>query len=255
MTTMFAAGVAAAGRTWWIWEFHVSYLSIHGAALLLAMFVFSHAKNTTYLRLPYVWGWTAEVSRMDTVGFLLFAALSTAASVAMPFCFEYYVAAPRGQTVFPQFLYVTEGPPVDCVRIAVEGSAVLSAGGLLLYAFHRFGCLLSWIKSMTFVGVSVLYFIGVCMLPIFVVALVLELSEAGPTAVAPGWVWTVAMASPVVVLIDLFDELGPQVPRGISTAPLYIAHGVLLGVLLLLMHHRGRKLRQLYLAAPPREAD
>ncbi len=246
--------VAASGRGfWWTLEFHTCYLTIHGTGLVLAMIVFSHSKNSTYLRLPFAFGWKAEAARLDTMAFLLFALLSTAASIATPFYFEEFRAAPVGATAFPDLMYGTQGPPADYARIAVEGSLVISVAGLAVYAFHRLACLMTWIRSVTFVGVAAVYFIGVCVLPIIVAMFLINVPIfRGASAVADPSLFLLAMASPFTVEMHLFHELGGQFPANVSTIPFYVVHGVLLGLALLGIRRRGRKLRDMYLAKPVR---
>jgi len=245
--------VAASGRgLWWAYEFHISYLTIHGSGLVLAMIVFSHAKNSTFLRLPFALGWKAEVARLDTTAFLLFALMSTAASIATPFYFEEFRAAPVGATVFPDLMYETQGPPMDYARIAVEGSLAISVAGLAVYAFHRLACLVTWIRSVTFAGAAALYFIVVCVLPIFLTVLLLKVLEMRSVQPIPDWALLLAMTSPFTVEMNLFNEMGGPFPRDASTIPFYVVHGVLLGLTILEIRRRGRKLREMYLAGPAR---
>jgi hypothetical protein len=246
--------VASGGRwNWWVYEFHFSYLTIHGFGMALAILVFSHARNSTYLRLPFALGSKAEVSRLDTAAFLLFALLSTAASIATPYYFEQTCAAPTGNSVFPALMYVTDGQPMDYSRIAVEGSAVISVAALLIYAFQRLACLLSWIRSATFAAVGALYFIAICMLPVFFAMMFLEVPDLREIPLFSEWAPRLAMVSPVTVELCLFHEMGPRFPSDVSTAPFYVVHGILLGWTLFEIRRRGRKVRAMYLAEPDRE--
>jgi hypothetical protein len=249
--SVFTQFAPSGSDSWWVYEFHMSYLTIHGAGLVLAMIVFSHAKNSTYLRLPFCFGWKAEVARLDTTAFLLVLLLSTAASIATPFYFEEFRAAPNGTTVFPEFMYGTRGPPMDYARIAVEGSVVISVTGLTIYAFHRLVCLMTWIRSVAFAGVAALYFILVCILPIFVAAFFLNVPAMRSEQALADWApFMLAMTSPFTVEMNLFRELGGQFPSNVSPIPFYLVHGMLLGLTLLAIRRRGRKLREMYLTKP-----
>jgi hypothetical protein len=251
--SIYVAG--SGGRwNWWVYEFHVTYLTIHGCGMALAILVFSHARNSTYLRLPFALGWKAQVSRLDTTGFLLFALASTAASIATPYYFELSCAALTGITVFPDLMYVTDGRPIDYARVAVEGSAVISVAGLVIYAFHRLGCLLTWIRSATLAGIGALYFIMVCMLPVFFAMMFLEVPELRDVPLFAEWAPSLAMVSPFTVELHLFNEMGPRFPSDVSTAPFYVVHGVLLALALFEIRRRGRRVRAMYLAEPVREA-
>lgn len=240
---------------WWVYEFHASSLTFHGFGMALAAAVFSHSRNTTYLRLPFAFGWRVEVSRLDTAAFLLFALLSTAASLALPYGFDQYCALPNGTTVFPEQMSVRQGQPMDYARLAAEGTTVISVAGLVVYAFQRLACLTTWLKSATFVGVGTLYFIVVCMLPAFFAMLFLDVPELRDVPVLSAGAPVVGMASPFMVFLHLFHELGPRFPPSASTAPFYLAHGLLFSAALFEIRRRGRKLRTLYLAGPVRETN
>lgn len=254
MSTLLAARGGIPVR-WWVFEFHTIYLSIHGCGLALGMLVFSHAKNSTYLRLPFSRGRMVEASRLDTTAFLLFTLISTAASIATPFHFERFFASPSGNTIFPDLMYATQGRAVDYVRIAVEGSLVISVAGLAVYAFHRFACLSTWMRSVSFVAVAIVYLVAACILPVFFVMLFLETPELRSVQAFQDWGPTFAMASPFAVMMSLFKEMGSRFPRDVSTAPFYVVHGVLLGLTILGIRHRGRKLREEYLTGPARETN
>jgi hypothetical protein len=241
------------GQNWWVYEFHAFYLTIHGCGLALGVLLFSRAKNSTYLRLPLCCGGTSEASRLDTAAFLLFALLSTAASIATPYYFERACAAPIGQTVFPDLMHVRHGRAIDFARIAVEGSVVISVAGFVVYAFHRLACLLMWIKSAAFVGVAALYLSVVCMLPVFIGMVFLEVPELRDVQPFARWAPMLAMASPITVVMSLFNEMGSRFPRDVSAAPFYVVHGVLLGVTIFEIRRCGRRLRMMYLARPVRE--
>ena len=239
----------------WEYAFHTIYLVIHGFGLALGVFLFSHARNSTYLRIPFVHGRMVEVSRLDTSAFLLFGLVSTAVAIATPFLFEEYFASRNGTTIFPEFTYGTQGRRIDYSRIAIEGSAVISVAGLVVYAFHRLACLMTWMKSVAVVGVGGLYFITVCMLPLVLAMLLFEVSELRNIQVLADGAPLLAMTSPFTVTMFLFNEMGSRFPRDLSTAPFYLFHGVLFGLAILGLRHRGRKLREVYLSGPLQEAN
>jgi hypothetical protein len=49
---------------WFRYEVSITYLTIHGVGLVLAMLLFSHGKNSAYLRIPVFRGRMTEVSRL-----------------------------------------------------------------------------------------------------------------------------------------------------------------------------------------------
>lgn len=252
----FMSRVSGTSMRWPVYEFHAMHLTIHGCSVALAVVLFSHAKNSTYLKLPFCCGRPVEVSRLDTAAFLAFLLISTAAAVAIPLSFERFFAAPMGNTIFPDRMYGTQGRPVDYLRIAIEGSAVISIAGLTVYAFQRSQCLTAWMKTTTFlVVVANVYFCFVCLLPLFVAALSIEVPEFRRIPLVAEWAPTISLSSPITVMMTLFNEMGSRFPRDVSTAPFYIVHGVLLGVAVLELRRRGRKLREMYLMGPVRESN
>lgn len=238
----------------WVYDFHMTYLVIHGIGLVLAVFVFSHTKNSTYLRLPFIRGKGVEVSRLDTTAFLLFLLISTALAIATPFYVEQHFALPGGITVFPRLMYVTNGRPVDYLRIAVEGSVVISVAGLVVYAIHRLGCLVTWIRSATFLGAAAFYCAAVCFVPGFVAMFFLEFRELRDIPFFQVCAPKLAMVSPIIVIMNLFNEMGSRFPSSASTVPFYVVHAGLLGLSVSGIHRRGKKLRELYLKSPMPEA-
>ena len=240
---------------WWVYEFHTIYLVIHGFGLIFGIFLFSHSRNSTYLRLPFVRGRMAEVSRLDTTAFLLFALVSTGMSIATPFLFEHFIASPNGNTVFPDLMYVTQGKPIDYVRVAAEGSAVLSVAGLVIYAFHRYVSLMAWTRSASLMGVAGAYFLAVCILPVFFGVLFMEIQELRQFQFIADRAPMLMMSSPFMVIIFLFNDVGGGVPEDASVTPFYVVHGLLLGLTILGIRRRGRKLREEYLVEPVRETN
>ena len=233
-----------AGKYWAYFDFPVGYLVVHGIGLALGVFLFSHAKNSTYLRLSLIRGRTLEVARLDTLAFGLFMLISTTVSICTPFLVERFIALPAGQTVFPDAGQMGQ---LDLVRVATEGSLVISVAGLVVYALHRFNCLVTWVKSVAFVGTAGLYLFLVCLLPLLFLVLFDEVPELRSLPLFRDVAPTLGMASPFGVMMYLFDELGSEF-RGVplSTVPFYLFHGFLLGLLLLGIRRLGRNVREQY---------
>lgn len=233
----------------WAFGFHAIYLTIHGVGLVLAACIFSHAKNCTYIKLPFFKGRKAEVSKLDTICFFAFALISTAAAIASPYCFEHYFSTAPATSVFP--------PPgtgryqsVDFVRIVFEGTAVISISGLVVYSFHRFVCLATWLKSVSLLITAAFYVFLFCFLPFFPAILLMEIRELQAIEWFANFVPMVSMASPFTVMGHLFNGLGPRFPAGTSTVPFYVLHGSALLLILLGIRFNGKKLRKQYLAEP-----
>jgi hypothetical protein len=112
---------------------------------------------------------------------------------------------------------------------------------------------LTWIRSATFAAVGALYFIAICMLPVFFAMMFLEVPDLREIPLFSEWAPRLAMVSPITVELCLFHEMGPRFPRDVSTVPFYVVHGILLGWTLFEIRRRGQKVRAMYLAEPDRE--
>jgi hypothetical protein len=183
----------------------------------------------------------------------LIAAIATAAAMAVPYYFEQNFAVPSGTTVF-QKVFDTYERPVDFNGVAVEGNLIILVVGIVLYALHRLGCLITWTRSLTFIGVSVAYFLCVCLLPFVLGIFLLDGLQVQLTPVIDVSARLLIMSSPMGVMVDLFNEWGSLMSGKPSTDPFYIFHAVLLCVTFLEIRRRGRKVRQLYLPDSATEA-
>ena len=236
---------------WFAYDFHAICLTIHGFAMFLAVLVFSHTRNTTFLRVPLAFGRTAEVARLDTWGFLAFALLSTGASLATPWIYERIFALPMGQTIFST-LQVRR--TIDFLQVAVEGTAIITIAGLVVYAFQRLLCLNAWIKVAALAAVGLLYFVLVCILPLIPIMIVEETPELRTMPAVQQTAHVSAMISPFFVMLNLFGEIGGPFPEDLSTLPFYVAHFLLLALMLVVIWRRSPKLRAKYLDVPRQEA-
>ena len=240
-------------------SFHALILSIHGTGLLLAMILFSHAKNTTYLKIPFLFGRKIEVSKLDTMAFLLFWLFSSTAAIAVPLNFEQYAAAPAGVSLFPVRQQTTPinpaGLTVDLFQALLETTIVISLVGIVLYAFHRALCQVMWIKSLSITLVGILYGVLVWMMPILFGSFALQgLPEVGKipllTILAPLF----TAVSPMATVYMAFEgKMGGEFPDGMSKLPFYPFHVVLLLLALIQIRRQGRKLREQYMPELKRE--
>lgn len=229
----------------WAFGFHAFYLTIHGISMFLGACVFSHAKNTTFMRLPFLGKRTAEVAKLDTTFFLIFAVISTAASIASPYCFEHFLATESSGSIFS--VDSDRYADVNFVRIVFEGTAVISIAGLVVYALNRLLCLNSWLKSVGIVGTVCGYLGLFCFIPFLPLVLLTEIRELQSIEWFASWVPVLSMASPFTMMGHLFGELGSRFPKNISTLPFYILHSTALCLLLMGIRGSGRKLRKSYL--------
>lgn len=235
---------------WWVYEFHTIYPAIHGIGLVLAVFLFSHAKNSTYLKLPFFRGRQVEVGTLDTVAFLLFALLSTAGSIGMPLAFEEFVAKPGGTTLYPEFMYGTEGREMDYRQVTFQVTLIITLAGCLVYAMHRFGCLLTWIRTGAFLVVAGVYLGVLCVAPVLLAMFCLEMRELRDIEFLQTWAPRLASVSPMASVLNLFHEMGGRFRDRLTVEPFYTVHGLLLVLSILVIRQREKIVRQQYLAAP-----
>ena len=236
-----------AGSQWWVYEFHTSNLVIHGFSMLFAVVLFSHARNTTFQKIPLVAGWRARVSVLDTIGFVAFALVSIAASIGMPFWYEINFVAPGGQTVFPDLMYVSRGREVDYLRVAIEGSIVITISALVVYGIHRVLCLTAWLRTTAIFGTSGVYFMFLCLFPMAFAILYFELPEWRSHDLFANWAPQLSMMSPMATMAFLFSEMGPDYKDLVTTTPFYILHIMALLLVVVIYFASGKKLRQQYL--------
>ncbi len=248
------------GGAWWVYEFHVFYLMIHGFGVAFAVYLFSHTRNSTFLRIPFVAGKTVEVSRLDTTAFLMFLLFSTAASIGTPFYVDHNFATSAGQTIFPSRMYGSDGPTMDYVRIAIDGTLVISLASIVIYAFHRLVCLSTWLKSNAMITVAILYFILIGMIPLIFMLVFMEFSELRGmqvlgTSVSTELAPLVGLVSPFMTIMAMFNETPPRFPDYAPTGSFYVSHFAMLGLALLGIRRSGRKLRGEYPAKTQSEAN
>lgn len=231
---------------WFGYGFHMMCQTIHGVGLALAMLVFSHPKNTTFLKMPVGHGKTAEVATLDTVCYVAFAIVSAVAAIYTPHLFEHFAAVPNGLTVFPHNLPGYQQETLDFASISIQSTMVLLLAGFVLYAIHRLACLSTWMRTVGFMASAAVYGAVCCIAPLFIVISVAQLFEFRQGPWEMPWAPPFMLMSPFVVMLHLFHEFGRQIPAHTSTLSFYVAHGVLLVLLLFAIRWHGRRVRRLY---------
>lgn len=243
----------AGANSWFAYEFHVSNLVMYGISILLAVFLFSHAKNTVFIKIPVCLGRAAQVSRLDTLAFISFLLFSLAATIGMPLYFEHYISGPAGFTLFPDALPNRRGPSeVDFMRVMLEGTAVITVCGIVLYAIHRTMCLGTWLRTSAVVASASLYFVFVCLVPMAFAAFYFEFPEWRNTLHFGEWGPLAAVASPITAFGIIFKEVGRNFPVD-TTLPFYAGHGLILIVTLFAAFRQTRQLRKQYIEEPQQE--
>ncbi len=228
-------------RSWWIEEFHILCHVIHGISLVLAVFLFSHSRNTFPVRLSVLFGWKPRVSRLDWMGFLLFLGLSTVACVGIPMAFDSYAARTVGATLYPLLRYGSEGTEMDYLRVSLEGTLVLSLAALTVYLMQRVLCTYAWMKSLSMALVAVIYAGLVCALPAFAGIFSYEMLRHPDYSLIRQAGQPVAVLSPVIVLMNLYKE-SPPAWHQVSPLPFYVLHGLLIVICFWHWWKRSRKL-------------
>jgi hypothetical protein len=237
---------------WWAAEFHIFCHVFHGFAMLIAVFLFSHARNTTYLQLPVLFRWKAKVAHLDWIGFVLILFLSTTAAIGVPLVFNLAVAAPAGTTVFPEMYVHDGGNTVDYLRVSIEGTLALSVAAVTVYLLQRTICLYAWLKSAAIMLVAMVYVGFVCIVPAVVGIFGYEMLRYPQYAAFRDAAMPVAAISPFVFFMNLYNE-SPQEWHGVSTLPFYVVHSVIMVACVLLMWRRSRRLQLDYPEPPVKE--
>lgn len=242
------------GSQWWVYEFHTLYLTLHGFAVAAAVILFSHARNTVFQKQPVLFGRSVEVARLDSICFLTFLLLSTLTAIAVPYYADLTWMIPAGTTIFPGQVYGNQGDVIDYVKIAFEGTLIISVAGLTVYTLQRLACLSMWLKSGAVFLVGIFYFMGICIMPLMSAVLLTEFPELRHAqvfgldvseTVAP----VVGTVSPMMTMIVVFGEVGGGFPKDASTLPFYVSHVVIIALATLAMRRSERTLRQSYFSA------
>ncbi len=228
---------------------------IHGVTMVVAILLFSHARNTTYLRVPFVFGWKAEVSKLDSICFVLVLLLSTGVAIGLPFWFEANVIASLS---IPAETAMTGGYQsyinrLNFVSITWKGILVLNLAAITAYLMQRLVCLLMWMKSMSLFLVAVLYGGLVCGVPIAMGVSMRSVYELQQYPFLFDNAPRLIMVSPAMVLMEMYGERPPDFPQEMSRVPFVVIHGMIILICLFAMRNIGRKLRLEYLTGPTKE--
>jgi len=238
---------------WWAAEFHVFCHVFHGFAMVIAVFLFSHARNTTYLQLPVLFGWKAKVSHLDWIGFVLILFLSTTASIGVPLVFNLVVAAPAGTTVFPDPMYAAYGRnTMDYLRVSIEGTLALSVAAVTVYLLQRTICLYTWLKSAAMMIIAIFYVVCVCIIPMFIGVFSYEVMFRSDQAAFHNISRQIAAMSPFFFFMQLYQET-PPIWRNAPSSPFYMIHSCMIVACVVLMWQRSRRLQLDYPNPPVKE--
>lgn len=225
--------------SYWRDDVAISCLVVHGMSVALAAYLFSHARNTTCLRIPLIAGKRVEAGRLDTFSFLLFLSLSTGIAVGTPFLID-QILAQTGQSMFGGD---SRSQKVDYMRAIFEGTLIITVAGLLVYVIHRRICMATWMKTTALFTTAIVYFAVICLVPFLLAVLYIETNEYFDFPFAE-WTPSLAITSPITAIANLFNEMGRKFPKQISSVPFYIVHAVLIVLFNLSIRRRAQIFRQ-----------
>jgi hypothetical protein len=229
---------------YWIFDFHAFCHIFLAVGLVLAVYVFSHARNTMFQYVCVVFGRRLQVSKLDTCCFVLYLGLAFAAAVGITQWFDSAVAQPAGLSVFHSTDIAVGQDEPNYLRISFEGSLVLVVAGLTLYLLQRTLCLIMWVKTGAMFFSALFYLFVVCLFPLMTGAMLHEFQSFREIPVLHNNSERVALMSPMTVMGMLYREIGQSFGYHHSTMPFYLFHGVLIcGCLLSIRYLKPRLLK------------
>ena len=254
ITRFFKTMSAGGGMYGWFFaELMTACHVIHGVTLLIATLLFSHARNTTYLRVPVVCGWKVSVSTLDSVCFVLALLLSTGVTMGFPAWLNHSLIVPSGVSEAVESFNYSRMTSANFVSEGWKGTIVLSFAAVTVYLLQRTLCLTMWMKSVSFFLVVVLYGVLICVLPLVFGLMMSEVHELREYQLMYRSSPTVAAASPTMILGTLYWGRPNSFLYDPPTVLFYVVHGFLIFVSVLLLRRVGRTLRLEYLNAAAKE--
>ena len=238
---------------WFFAELSTACHTIHGVTLLIATLLFSHARNTTYLRVPLIPGWKVSVSSMDSVCFVLVLLLSTGMTLRFPAWFSSSLVGPSGLSEAVESYNDSRMTSANFVSVGWQGTIVLSVAAVTVYLLQRTLCLTMWMKSVSFFLVAVLYVVLICVLPMAFGLMMGEVHELREYQLLYRSGPTVAAASPATILGTLYWGRPNSFLYDPPSAMFCVVHGSLILVSVLLLRRLSRTLRLEYLNAAAKE--
>lgn len=238
---------------WFFAELLTACHTFHGVTLLIATLLFSHARNTTYLRVPLIPGRKISVSVLDSVCFAMVLLLSTGITLGFPAWFSASLVLPSGLSEAVESSSYSRMTSANFVSMGWKGTIVLSVAAVTVYLLQRTLCLTMWMKSVSFGLVVVLYGILVCVLPLAFGAMVSEVHELREYQLLYRSGPAIAAASPATILGTQYWGRPNSFLYDPPAAMFYVVHGSLIVVSVILMRPLSRTLRREYLNAAPKE--
>ncbi len=236
------------------WFAHTFNLAVHGVAMYLAIFLFSHGRNTMYLRTPFVLGRRVTVAKADNWCFFLFISVSTAVAIGLPTFIQN--AFMRGESIYATYdsyysrQWGESGPRYILEHIHIYGALMMTASAIVIYLLARYLGQATWVKVVASKAAAAAYLLFFCFAPFIPYMLKREMLELRDVQWLQDWAPSIAMSSPFGVFRYMLHDFSSEFPRPSSSLPFWILHGTLVLVLIALIRIRGRRLRSSYLAEP-----
>lgn len=234
-----------------LWSFYSQLTGschvLHGITLAVAILLFSHARNTTLLRVPVIFGWKADVSKLDSICFTLVLLISSALVIGYPGWFAAHVAGSavtETTSTVSSVDFRIEG--LNFADVAWKGTLVLNLAAVTCYLLQRVVCLSTWMKSASLLNVSVLYGALVCGVPVAVGSAVRSFHELQQYPLLFDNAPRLAMVSPAAVLAIMYGERSPYFGTETSPVPFLVVHGLIIVICLFAMRRTSRRLRLEY---------
>jgi hypothetical protein len=238
---------------WFFAELLTACHTFHGITLLTATLLFSHARNTTYLRVPVIPGLKASVSAMDSVCFALVLVLSTGMTLGFPVWLNASLVVPSPLSETLETSSYSRITTVNFVREGWKGTMVLSVAAVTVYMLQRTMCLTMWMKSVSFGLVIVLYGVLICVLPLAFGAMMSELHELREHQFSYRSGPAIAAASPATILGTQYWGRPNSFLYDPPAALFYVVHGSLIVVSAFFLRRLSRTLCPEYLNAAAKE--
>jgi len=238
---------------WFFAELMTACHTIHGVTLLIATLLFSHSRNTTYLRVPLIPGRRVSVSSLDTLCFVLVLLFSTGMTLGFPAWFNLSLVVPSSLSEAVESYNYSRMTSANFVSEGWKGTIVLSLTAVTVYLLQRTLCLAMWMKSVSFFLVVVLYGVLICVLPMAFGLMMGEVHELREYQLLYRSGPAIAAASPAMILGTQYWGRPNSFLYDPPWAMFYVVHGSLILVSVLLLRRLSRTLRLEYLKAAAKE--
>lgn len=239
----------------WAYALHISGFFVHGIGLAIAVLLFSHARNSTLLKIPLGFGRNAVVARLDTLCFAAFLILSTTTNIV--FCYAGDMAGIflNAYSAFPKVGAEERSfyGNIQFESMMWQVTLSLSLCAVLVYLVQRLLCLSFWMKIVSFGTTAGLYICFVCLAPVLPFVIAREFSGEYYQTMFAGFAPQIMISSPFMHFPVLCGESTPMVPAGTPHFLFYVSHVLLIALTAMFYRRQKKKLQPSYLNGPHTE--